>query len=85
MSHWENQENSLSAARILSDLLLLNSKSMAERKEQLAYKAIIGPLLGVVWGGYEECQIYFSGLKSRRAIGRETEPWKGPQTSVWKE
>lgn len=55
MSHWENQENSLSAARILSDLLLLNSKSMAKRKEQLAYKAIIGPLLGVVWGGYEEC------------------------------
>lgn len=55
MSNWENQENSLSAARteFYQTRCYLIPKTWL--KGAASPQAITGPLLGVVWGGYEEC------------------------------
>lgn len=59
-------------------------------KGAASLQTIVGPLLGVFWGGYEECcghrkemlDLFQWVRAEERAVGRKTEPGKGPQTSV---
>lgn len=93
MSNWGNQENSLSVARTEFYQTCCYLIPKVWLKGAASLQAIIGLLLGVVWGGYEEfcgqrkemLDLFRWVKEQKKEPLVEKQPRKGPQINVWKE